>query len=82
MIIRIFKSNNSMFLIESLDFAAEDITNQLNMHLYENFNFFWFSWVITMAIIVFIVFIYFLYILYILYLYTNVLRWFMRIKID
>ena len=36
------------------------------------------SWVITIVIIVFIVFIYFL---YILYLYTNVLRWFMRIKI-
>jgi len=27
-----------MFLIESLNFTAEDITNQLNMHLYENFE--------------------------------------------
>jgi len=27
-----------MFLIESLNSATEDITNQLNMHLYENFE--------------------------------------------
>ena len=37
--IRIFKSNNSMFLIESLNSATEDITNQLNMKTLNNENF-------------------------------------------